>query len=177
MNTNVNLVLPKDKKSLEQQKRLIIVRIAAIVSPMVVGIISLIIFLVTQAVNPVSLKKQQEETINKITKLQDTKIKLFIVNDRLDKINELLEKRRNFSDDINILLSKTPNEVFFENLEFDNLALLLTVYSASLRGIDEFINNLIDMAEKKEVILSLVIDTLTFDKDKNNYSVSLKSKL
>lgn len=177
MNTNINLILPKDKEFLEQQNRLRMVRITAIVFPTLVGIISLIIFLITQAINPVFIKKQQEETINKIAKLQDRKIKIFIINDRLENIGQILEKRRNFSDNINTLLSKIPSEIFLENLEMDNEALLFTVSSTSLRAIDEFINNLIDMGQRKEVIHSLSLDTLAFDEDKSNYLVSFKSKL
>lgn len=174
---NINLILPKDKEFLENQHRVKVFRIAAVAFPTAVGLISLIIFLITQAINPVSIKKQQDETINKIAKHQDRKIKLFIVADRLNNIGQLLEKRRNFSGDISSVLSKTPNEVFLENLEIDNQELLLTASSASLRAIDEFINNLIGMARKKEVIHSLMLDTLTFDEIENNYLVSLKSKL
>jgi|SRR3989344_5242335 len=177
MSANINLVLPKGKDYLEQQKRAKIVNIVATSFPITVGIISLVLFLVTQAINPVSIKKQQEETISKIAKHQDRKIKLFIINDRLDNINELLKGRRNFADNINALLSIMPGEVTLENLNIDNKLVLLTVSSVSLRSIDEFITNLILMAEKKEVIRSLFLETLTFDVAKNNYLVSLKSDL
>lgn len=177
MNTSINFVLPKGQEFLEQQKRAKTINLIATSFPIMVGIISLILFLITQAINPVSIKEQQEETINKIAKLQDRKIKLFIVNDRLDNISELLKGRRNFADNISTLLSRMPSQVSLENLEIDDKQILITASSVSLRSIDEFINNLIVMAEEKEVIHSLFLDSLTFEEGKNNYLVSLKSEL
>lgn len=176
MNTNINLVPPKSREYLEKQRREKIVNIFATTFPIIVGVISLIIFLVTQAVNPISIKKQQDETINKIAKLQDRKIKLFIVNDRLDNISLLLEGRRNFADNINAFLSRMPADVSLDNLEVDNKQIILTASSISLRSIDEFINNLIKLAEKKEVVQTLFLYELTFEEGKNKYLVSLKSE-
>ena len=99
------------------------------------------------------------------------------MNDRLDNISQLLEGRRNFADNINAILSSIPSEVSLEELEIENNNILLTASSVSLRSIDKFINNLITMAEKKEVIHSLFLDYLTFEGTKNIYSVSLKSEL
>lgn len=177
MNTNVNFVLPKDEAFLKEQKRGKIINVIAIAFPILVGVVSLIIFLITQAINPVSIKEQQEKTIGELSRLQDKKIKLLIINDRLDNIDELLKKRKDFTEKINILLSKMPNEVLLQNLQIDNTKLLLIVSSASLGAIDELINNLIDMAAKREIISSLSLDSLTFDENGNNYLVSLKSEL
>lgn len=177
MNTTINLVVPKGKEFFEQQRKTKIVNVAAISFPILVGIISLILFLATQAINPVSIIKQQDEIVSKIAKLQDRKIKLFIVNERLSNIDGLLKGRRNFADNISTFLSRMPAEVLLDNLEIDNKQILVTVSSDSLLSIDEFINNLILMVEKKEVIHSLFLDSLTFEAGKNSYLLSLKSEL
>ncbi len=177
MNTNINLILPQDKEFFEQQKKIRTVNIIAIGFPIIVGFVSLIIFLITQSINPVSIKKQQEEVINEIAKFQDKKIKLFIINNRLDNIEGLLKNRRDLAENISTLLSKIPSTVTIRNLKIDNKEIILTVSSTTLGAIDELINNLIGMAEKKEIIRSVSLDTLTFGEDGNNYLVSLKSDI
>ncbi|MBI2028731.1 MAG: hypothetical protein HYT07_03940 [Candidatus Levybacteria bacterium] len=177
MNTNINLVLPQDKDFLEQQKKIRIANIIAISSPIMIGIVSLIVFLFTQSINPTGIKRQQEDTMSQISELQDRSIKLSIINNRLDNISGLLKNRGDLSESINSLLSIMPIEIAIQNLEIDNKRLTLTVSSTSLRAIDELINNLIAMAEKREVISSISLGTLTFDDSGNSYSVSLTSDL
>lgn len=177
MNANINLILPKDKDFLEKQRKGKIVNAIAIIFPIIIGAISLVIFLFTQAMNPVAIRKQQAEITNKISQLQSKKIKLSIVKDRLDNIDELLKKRVNFAENISRLLSETPSELALVNLEIDRNEAILTFNSASLKSIDQFINNLIVMAEKKEVISSLSLDSLIFYGNDNNYLVALRSKL
>lgn len=177
MNTSINLVLPKDKEFVERQRKGRILNSFAIVLPIMIGVISVSIFLITQAIDPIAIRKQQEETIREITRLQDRRIKLFIVKDRLDNIDDLLKKRINFAENINIFLSKIPSEVFVENFEIDKKEVILTVSSLSLKSIDDFINNLVDMAEKEDTIRTLSLDFLIFDEKNNNYLVALKSEL
>lgn len=177
MNTNINLIQPADKEFLEHQKRIRAANIVAVAFPILVGAMSLIIFLITQAIDPVSIRKQQEEVISEISKLQDKKINLFILNNRLDNIAGFIKNRRDFSENINTLLSRMPENVIIQRLEMDDKDLTFTISSASLRAIDDLINTLIDMAEKKEIISSVVLDTLTFNENDISYSVSLKSEL
>lgn len=177
MNTSINFVLPKDKELVKRQKKGKVINAIAIIFPIMVGVVSLIIFLITQSINPLAIRKQQEEVIGKIAQLQDKKIKLFIIKDRLDNIEDLLKKRTNFSEKISSLISKTLGEVVVDSLEMDDNEVLMKVYSASLQSIDEFINRLIDMAVKKDVISSLSLNSLIFERSDNNYLVGLKSEL
>jgi len=47
----------------------------------------------------------------------------------------------------------------------------------SLKSLDEFINSLIVMVEKKDTIRSLRLDSLTFNEKENEYLISLSSSL
>lgn len=177
MNTNINFILPKDKEFEERQRRKRVINTIALIFPIMVGVVSLATFLITQAINTAGIRKQQGEVISKISQLQDKKIKLFIVKDRLDGIDDLLKKRISFSENIRSLLSKIPSEVIVENLEIDSKEVILIVSSTSLKSIDEFVNSLANMAEKKEVVSSLSLDSLVFEEKDNNYLVALRSEL
>ena len=177
MNNNINLILPKDKEFVERQKKGKALNTIAIVFPILIGIISLAVFLITQAINPTAIRRQQDETINEIAKLQDKKIKFFIVKDRLGNIDSILKNRINFAENINNLLSKTISGVSLVNLDIDNKQVVLTLSSFSLKSLDEFINSLIVMVEKKDTIRSLKLDSLTFNEIENEYLISLSSDL
>lgn len=177
MNSNINLILPKDKEFVERQKKGKVLNATAVVFPILIGIVSLAVFLITQAINPTAIRRQQDETINEIAKLQDKKIKFFIVKDRLENIDGILKKRINFAENINNILSKTVSGVSLVNLDIDSKKVILTLSSLSLKSLDEFINSLIVMAERKEIIRSLKLDSLTFNEKENEYLVSLSSDL
>lgn len=176
MNTDINLLLPKDDETIRKLKKVKILKFAAVMSLMGIGLISLIIFLLIQIINPSSMQKEQDQILRKISQFQERKAKLFIVNDRINSIAEILGKRKNLSKTADILLAKTPNKLLIENLEIDDTIISLTGKSTSLSAIGEFINNLTDMVRKKE-ISSLTLNSLSFDEGNNVYLVSIKSEL
>lgn len=177
MNNSINLILPKDKEFVRRQKKGKVLNGIAIVFPILIGIVSLVVFLITQAINPTAIRKQQDETVNEIAKLQDKKIKFFIVKDRLQNIDGILKKRINFAENINNLLSKAISGVSLVDLDINSKQVALTLSSPSLKSLDEFINSLILMVEKKDTIRSLKLESLTFNEKENEYLISLSSDL
>lgn len=177
MSTDINLLLRKDDESVRRLRKVKILNFAAVMSLMGIGIISLVIFLLIKTVNTPSIQKEQDEILQKISQLQDKKAKIFIVNDRINNITEILEKRRDLSKVANAFLAKTPNKLLIENLEIDDRVISLTAKSTSLSAIGEFINSVTDMVRKKEMISSLTLNSLVFDEINNSYSMSIKSEL
>lgn len=177
MSNDINLLLYKNSELQRERKKVRIANTIAITFSIIVGIASMFAFVLIQSVNPSSIAQEQESTLKEISRLQDKQAKLFIINDRLTNIEEVFQDREDLSKNINSLLSNAPNNLSIENLEMDNKSLVLTISSSSLLSINDFINNLIDMARKKEIIRSLTLSGLTFDESKNTYLVSLKSEL
>lgn len=176
MNTDINLLVYKDDESVRRLRKVKILNFAAVASLMGIGLISLIIFLLIQTINPSSMQKERDEILRKISQFQERKSKLFIVNDRINSIAEILEKRKNLPKTANMLLAKTPNKLLIENMEINDTIISLTAKSTSLAAIGELINNLTDMVRKKE-ISSLTLKSLSFDEVNNAYSVSIESEL
>lgn len=177
MNTDINLLLRKDDESLRRLRKAKILKLIAIILAIVIGALSFFVFILIQVINPPSIKKEQDETLRKMSQFQKKQAKLFILNDRIDNVAEILKKRKDLPKAVNTLLAKTPNLISIENLEIDDKFVVMVAYSTSLSAIGEFINNLTDMVRKKEIISSLTLNTLVFDEGKNNYSFSIKAEL
>jgi len=177
MNTNINLLIHKDEESLKQKKRIRSFYFVAIVSMIVVGLISLSIFLLIQIVNSTSVKKDQEDTMRKISQFQNLQAKLFIINNRVEDIDKIMKTRKDLSKITSGLLAKIPSELSVGDFEVSDQTFILTGQSSSLVAIGELINNLTDMVRNKEIIKSLTLSSLTLEGIGEGYTVSIKSDL
>lgn len=176
MNTNINLLLQVNKESLKRQTTVKRFNFIAIMLLVVVGGISVLLFLLVQLIIPSSIKKDQNAIIEQISKSQNKQAKFFILNNRVDNIEKILQKRLDLGKVTDSLLANMPDKLFIEDLEIDDKQVIMTAKSTSLLAIGELINNLTDMVHKKEIIRSLTLTTLVFDESKSSYQVSIKSQ-
>lgn len=175
MNNDINILLNQGSEELKQQQKIrLFRRIASAVSAFV-GITSFIIFALTLYINPVSIKKEQESVKTQIAKYENKKAKLFLINNRVDDVKEVLGKRKDFSKTIDTLLAQMPSELAINEMEVSNNKAVITVSSSSLSSLGEFLDRLLGMAKRKNIISTLKLISLSLDPDKNNYIVSLES--
>jgi len=177
MITDINLLLRTDEESLKRKKRIRILNFVAAGLLIIVGLISLVVFLLIQGANPPSLKKEQNDVLKKISQFQDRQSKLFILNNRIDNIDKILKTRKDISKTMNELLAKIPDNFSINSFEINDQSIILTGESNSLYSIAQLINNLTDMVYKKEILKSLTLSSLALDSSSNTYQVSLKSDL
>lgn len=177
MSTDINFLINTDQESIKKKKRIKIFNIVAFISLTSLGLISLILFLLVQAINVPSIKREQDEILQKTSLFQDRQIKLSILNNRIQNVQAVLDKRKNLSDTMMSILAKSPSRLSVGDLQIDDKTAVMTAQSPSLYEIGELINNLTDMARKKEVIKSLTLNGISFDEGKNTYQVSVKSDL
>lgn len=177
MSTNINLLLHTDTETLKRQKRIKTLNFAAVILLISVGAMSLIIFLLIQIVNPPSVQKEQEDILTRISQFQSKQVKLFILDNRVENIEKIMQKRKDLASITNSLLVKIPTRLSIEALEIDDKSIVMTASSTSLSAIGELISNLTDMVKKREIITSLTLNSLEFDESRNAYEVSVKSGL
>lgn len=177
MNTNINLLLPKDEESLKRRKSIKVVSLIAVFFLVGTGIISLTLFLMIQAVNLSSIRKAQADVLREISTFQDRQNKILAVNNRIENVQQIINTRKDLLRITNTILAKTPAGVSIEDIEVDNKFIILTAVSPSLLSIDQFINNLTDMVRNKEMISSLTLSGLVFEEGENFYQVSIKSEI
>ena len=177
MITDINLLLRTDEESLKRKKRIRILNFVAAGLLIIVGLISLVVFLLIQGANSPSIRKEQNDVLKKISQFQDRQSKLFILNNRIDSIDKILKTRKDISKTMNELLAKMPDNLSINSFEINAKSIVLTGESNSLYSIAQLINNLTDMVYKKEILKSLTLSSLTLDNSSNAYQVSLKSDL
>jgi len=177
MNTNINLLLHRDEELLKQKKKVKIFNFIAVVSLIIVGLISLSIFLLIQITNSSSVKKDQDDILKRISQFQNKQLKLFILNKRVESISKVMKARKDLAKITSGLLAKIPGELFIENFEASSQTVTLTGKSSSLMVIGELINNLTNMVRNKEIIKSLTLNSLSLERDSNIYTVSMESEL
>ena len=177
MNTKINLLIKKDEEALRREKRVKVLNILAAISLLLVGVSSVIVFLMIQLVDLKPIKTQQEDVLRKINLLSQKQAKLYILNNRVDKIEEILKDRKDLSHASGVLFSKIPSRVSVESLEINAKSLSLTVSSPSLSSIGELIDNLAGMVKEKEIINSLTINSLVFDVGSNSYNLIVKGDI
>ena len=175
MNTDINLLLRTDEESSEEKKRIKLLNLIAIASLMAVGLISLGIFVLTQIINSPSVKKDQENTLTLMSQFQNRQTKLFVLNNRVENISRILKIRKDLSKVANSLLAKIPNNLSIDDFEVSDKTVIISGQSKSLFTIGELINNLTDMVRKKEIIKSLILNSLTLDLGRNTYQISVRS--
>lgn len=174
---NINLLLKKDEEKLNKKRQLRFLNIIAFTSILIVGLLSIIIFLFISGVNSGSLKKQEEDTLRKITSLKDKHAKLFILKYRIKNIAEILNAKKDLPKKSSTLIGQMPRDLSIGNLNIDEKTTSISFSADSLSDIARFIDNLVSLAKRKELISSLTLSYLIFDDIQNTYSVSLKADL
>jgi len=177
MNNDINLISNKDVASLKAKKRLKLTRTIAIASLVIATLLSIIVFIINTQTSLSSIKKDENSTLQSISYLNKKTAKLAIINNRLKDISDILEKRKNYTSAINTLLQLMPPGLSTTTLELSKKDVLLVVHSNSLLLIDKFLNSIIDLSSKKQVISSVTIESLTTNQKTGSYSLSVKTSL
>jgi Tfp pilus assembly protein PilN len=177
MNNDINLISNQDAASLKEKKRLKAVRTIAIASLAIVGLVSVVIFIINSQTSLVSIKKDENSALQNISYLNKKAAKLAIINNRLKDISDILQKRKNYTSAMNTLLQLMPPGVNIGTLDLGKKDVTLIVNSNSLLPVDKFLNSLIDLSSKKQVINGITIESLIFNEKTGNYSLSIKTTL
>jgi len=179
MNTDINLLSHTDEETLRKNKSTKIFNLIAAVFLIGVCLISVSIFIMISTVNAESksIRKEQADVLKKMSKFQDRQVKLFILSNRVENIDKLLQTRRDFPKISNGLLVKVPSDLSLSSFEINDSSVIISGESKSLLTISEFIGNLTDMARRKEIIKSLTLNSLVLDDSDNTYVIIVSSQL
>lgn len=172
MSNNINLLVKKDSKALKDQEKLKVFRLIAGGFLVVLLLISLVIFLLNKNLSSTTLDAERESVLSDFLPFREKEAKLIIINNRIDKISKVLSKRIDIPKFINTILGQAPNDVLLEGLEFKEGKISISILSGSLVLVDEVINNLVNMAKRKEIVKDLSLESLEAT-DEEGYRVTL----
>lgn len=177
MNNDINLVSSQESSSLKEKKRLKTIRVAAVVSLVVVALSSVLIFLLYSSLSLSSIKKDQDSTLNSISFLHKKSAELAIINNRLLDITNILQKRKNYTKAIATIRGQMPAGVNIIELEINKDEVLMVANSSSLSSINTFLNNVIALAQKQQTVSKIFIESITVNEKTGSYSLSLRATL
>ena len=172
MNRGINLVLTEEAEELKHKKRVKKSRLIAGGSLLVVLLISLSIYFLNLRFSPSSIEEDKNALSSQLSPLREKEAKLKVVSDRLNNISLLQERRTDVHKIVDTFLAEVPIGLSVDGLEFTDGLIAVKVSSDSLILIDEFIGNLIDMAERKEIVGTLILNSLDVA-EAGKYSVSI----
>lgn len=177
MNDSINLVKAQDKENFRRERKVFILRIISLVFISFVGLISIVLFILYLRISPEEIRKEQSQVVQSIAFQKNKLVKLNLLNDRLNGINQVLRERKNYTTTLNSILSQIPQEARAQVLSINKNNVSLTVTSASLLPLNKFLNNILELSERKKDIREMVIESLTIDSKTGSYSLSIKAKV
>lgn len=177
MNSSINLISTKNDDLELKLKRLRIVRSIAVASLVLIVLMSVGVFILTLQVPLASIKKEEASTLNDISYLHDKAAKLYLANDRVSNINNIIAKRKNYSEVVNKIVGLMPSDLSIDSLTITDQAILLTVSSNSLQSINQFLNSYVDFGNKGKPIDSVSVDNLVVNTKTGRYSLSFKAQV
>lgn len=177
MSDSINLVTAQTRENEKRKKRAYVLRIISLIFISFVGIVSIILFVLNARISLSSIKKDEVATVQAISAQKDKLAKYNLLNDRLKGIFEIVKNRKSYTNVLNTLLSQVPQRVGASSLSIEKDEVTLTVNSQSLLPINKFLNNVVELSAKKDVIKDMVIESLSIDSKTGIYSLSIKAKL
>ena len=174
MNENINLLVKKDHNVLKEQKKLKVFRLIAGGFLVALLLTSLAIYLLNLQLSNTSLDEDRESALSDILPFRKKEAKFSIVNNRIDNISKVLDKKLDVSKIVDTILAKAPDEILVDNLEFSEKKISIKILTSSLKSVDELLNNLVDMAERKEIIKDLTLESLDVSELEGSYRATIK---
>lgn len=177
MSSDINLVSGKAYQLEKELKRLKVLRIVSVVSLISVASISIILFLIIILLPISSVKKDQEKTLSNIALLRGKLTKYSLINDRIKNISEINRTRKDYSTITNSIIDKVPSSLSVDILTIEDGVMSVSVGGVSLIPINEYIDIIIEMGDKKQGIKNLTVESLVLNNNTGKYILTLQADI
>lgn len=177
MNNDINLISGDLGVSSRATRKLERVKLIATVAVVGVGLLSILLFLLNRVFSPQSIIKQQNEVIASIATLADKQAKLIVLNQRVNDISAIFKKRTNYDLVLSAILADSPTNVSITSLSVDKAKISSIVSSSSLISLNDFIDSLKGMVEKKQFLKNVTINNLNLNGKTSGYILTLDMDL
>ena len=158
MSIEINLI----SKSSEGSKDLRLRKIKTIsfLTLFVVGALSLILFLIDYRFSASYVRGQQSELIADLSQYDETASRIFLLNQRLTDISELLSQRKKHHEKAEKIVEKLPTSVAISEFQIDESGVVMSVNSTSLLELNNFLNDILSLSKSK-VLGVVILERLT----------------
>ena len=172
MYADINLVIKKDKSP--RNKRVKTLRKISFGILFIVAFLSIIIFLFNLRFSISSIKKQQQSAIQNLSTYDQTAIKIFLLNSRLNDISSILNSRVDNNQTLRKITSDVKSSTTIKDFSVNKNVFSMTLSSASLLDLNDFLNQILSLSSSGEVS-SVSLKELQINE--SNYIMKLEMNL
>lgn len=170
---DINLV-STGKGDQGKEKKLQKIRIISTGFILVIGLLSVLVFILNIS-SPLGKIKQQEDSIlSQITAQQDRAAKLAIINERITTVSKIYKQRPDYNYILNLILTKKTDNTKLVGMDLGESSVTVSLSSSSLLTLNNFLNSIIDSSKKSEKINSVFLDSLSVSQTSSSYTMAVK---
>lgn len=160
-----------------KNKKLVRLRRGSLAFIVMVGALSVILFVLNLFSPLNSIKKEQDGLLASITASQEKAVKIAIVNERASSISKIYKERPDYTNVLDLAVRNISEGVTTSGLNIDESSVTITVSSSSLLSLNNFLNSLIDDASQNSQVKSVSMESLSASDISTFYLMSVKINL
>ena len=177
MNSSDINLLATSPVSHDKEKKLKQVRLIAAAFIVLVGLMSILTFVLNISSPLDSVKKQENDILSQITSQENKAAKLAIVDERALAISKIYSQRQDFGSIVSLVLSKKTDDIKTTALNIDQSSVIVTISSASLLSLNNFLNSVINVLKNNNQVSSVFLDSLSVNQTSSSYVMGIRINL
>lgn len=174
-NKTINLLTP-EKNDPVLLKRIQLLRYLSLSFLFIVVVSAISVFFLILSSPLPSLRQQENVALEKLTTLRAKSSRLFLLRDRLAKIDSILRKRPAFEQTFLRIEGQMPGGVSIDRIRLTEKAFTITFSSSSLANINQFIANVQNLRREDALLTTIFLSQLSYSQDLKRYTVTLSSE-
>lgn len=173
MSKSVNLLPHKTVANRKGTVTILYIRFVSILLVFFLFLSALALFFINTVFSPEAEKKQESIILTNFTSVNSRMVKLFLLRDRLKDIQTIISKRISFDKILDEIRFQVPQNVTIDSLKIDRKEVTLFASSSSLSSLNIFLDNFVEMTNRKKLFRSILLKEIGFD-GKNKFFLSTK---
>lgn len=162
MSSEINLLNTRRQGNVALQAKVKLLRLIAVGILFLVGVGSLVIFLLVLASPLPDLKKQETTLLNSLSQMHTKVLKQVLISTRLVDINKILSSRLDVDTRISQIRDKMPDGVSIEEVRVDTKEINIVFNSVTLGGIENISSVVKTMSQNDKSIAKVHIDSVDY---------------
>lgn len=171
MSIDINLISKASEGSKDAKLRKI--KTISFIILFVLGFSSLVLFLINYRFSANYVKNQQNELVADLAVHDETASKIFLLNQRLSDISQILANRKKHHEKADKIILKIPQNVVVQEFQINDSGITMEVNSSSLLELNNFLNDILSLSKSK-TLGGVVLEGLS--SGISGYTMRIKAK-